>query len=64
MEAYRISPIGYVPEILSVLLKKDSEGNHYILFIRIWVEISEDQYNEIINNAKNDEEHFEITQIL
>lgn len=64
MEVYRISPIGYVPERHSVLLKKDNEGKGYIFSIRIWVEISEDNYHEILNNVQNDEEHFEITQIL
>lgn len=64
MEVYRISPIGYVSEISSVLLGKDNEGNCHIFLIVVLIEISEDNYHEILNNVQNDEEHFEITQIL
>lgn len=62
-EVYRISPIGYNHDTPSVLLKKDNEGNCHILFFRIWVEISNEQYETILQTALNKEEHFEITQI-
>lgn len=64
MEAYRIFPIGYNPQLITVLIYKDNEGKHWLMIIRGWIEIDEDQYNDIINIAKNDDELFEITQIL
>ena len=63
MEVYRISPIGYVPETPSVLIRKDDEGNCHVLFFRIWVEIDNEQYETIMKTAQNDEEHFELTLI-
>lgn len=64
MVAYRISPIGYDPTIVSVMIYKDNEGNYKLWVIRGWIEINEEQYNTIKDIAQNDDEHFEITQIL